>query len=127
MTKKTTRKNNTNQTVNYPSHDEYFTIKSMLELNPNMVPITLRVRLQNAVSKEKTVSIIGSKNSGKGRPTLAFSMCPVSNIAIQKAMKDGITLKTPFTVPVVQINSESIVQKSETPSVVINETSTVTV
>lgn len=119
MIKKTTRKNKTNQVVKYPSNENYFTVKSLLADNSDMVPITLRVRLQKAINETKTVSVIGYKNNGKGRPTLAFALSPVSKTALLKAQTDGITLKTPTTVPVMSLDSNT--SKVETTPIVVNE------
>ena len=95
--KKTERKNKTNQVVLWPAHDEYFTIETLKQKNPHMLTssgsdITLRVRLSDAITKDKTVEVIGTKNLGKGRPRLAFVMTPVSTVALDKAKADGIVL-----------------------------------
>ena len=107
--KKTTRKNNTNLTIKWPSNDEYFTITSLIEQNPHMLTssgsdITLRVRLRKAID-ENLVTEIGYKNVGKGRPTLAFSMTPVNPSVLLKADKDGICLKSQKVVTVAAVNS----------------------
>ncbi len=95
--RKTERKNKTNQVVTWPSHDEYFTIETLKETNPHMLTasgsdITLRVRLSDAITKDKTVAAIGTKNLGKGRPRLAFAMTPVTQTALDKAKSAGIML-----------------------------------
>ncbi len=99
MNKKTERKNKTNQSVTWPSHDEYFTIDSLIEINPHMITappkcsdITLRVRLSDAITKKKTVAVIGTLNCGKGRPKLAFAMTPVTQASLDKAKAEGIIL-----------------------------------
>lgn len=97
MNRKTERKNKTNQVIMWPGHDGYFTIDSLVKLNPHMLTssgsdITLRVRLSDAITKKKTVVAIGTFNRGKGRPTLAFAMTPVTQTSIDKAKDDGIML-----------------------------------
>jgi hypothetical protein len=106
---KTSRKNKTNLTVNWPSNTEYFTIKSLLALNPSFVEITLRVRLKNAVDKEKSVEVIGTHNSGKGRPTLIFAMAPVLPSVIEKARLDEkIHIESDTkTVPVLDVSAQN--------------------
>ena len=97
MNKKTERKNKTNQTVSWPSRDEYFTIDTLIKSNPHMLTssgsdITLRVRLTDAITNKFTVASIGTLNGGKGRPKLAFAMTPVTKTALDKAISDGIIL-----------------------------------
>lgn len=87
---KTDRKNKTNLTVTWPTHGGYFTIKDLMACNPEFIEITLRVRLDKAIKKDKTVEIIGYKNTGKGRPTMVIAMTPVSNELREQAVKDGI-------------------------------------
>ena len=95
--KKTERKNKINQVVSWPAHDEYFTIETLKQKNPHMLTssgsdITLRVRLSDAITKDKTIAVIGTKNLGKGRPRLAFVMTPVNQVALDKAKADDIML-----------------------------------
>jgi hypothetical protein len=97
MNKKTERKNKTNQDIVWPAHDKYFTIDTLVESNKHMLTasgsdITLRVRLSDAITKKKSVAAIGTRNCGKGRPKLAFSMTPVSQIVLDKAKSEGIML-----------------------------------
>lgn len=97
MNKKTERKNKTNQTVSWPTCDEYFTIDSLVKSNQHMLTasgsdITLRVRLSDAITKKFTVAAIGTLNGGKGRPKLAFAMTPVTKTALDKAKADRIML-----------------------------------
>lgn len=105
--RKTTRKNKTNLVMTWPSNDQYFTIESLSQLNPDFVNITLRVRLKKAIETDGLVEEIGYKNHGKGRPTKAFAMKPASKEAIEKAIADGITIEAPASpVTVVQINPD---------------------
>lgn len=132
-TKKTTRKNKTNQSIIWPDVTDYFTIASLTEKNQHMLTvalsdITLRVHLQKAITETKLVSEIGYKNTGKGRPIKAFAMTPVSSLALEKAVKDGITLKTQQTVPVMEINPiKPNVSNIPLTTVNINKTETVKV
>jgi len=130
--RKTQRKNKTKQTVLWPSHDEYFTIADLVALNPNMLTsapkpsdITLRVRLNKAITEEPyEVAVIGQKNCGKGRPKLIFAMRPVKQSAIDKAKADGISIDSNKLITVMQISTQT-----STPVVtpVTNITSTQTV
>lgn len=88
---KTDRKNKTNLTVNWPAQGTYFTVKELWQQhNPDFIEITLRVRVDKAIKKDKTVAIIGYKNVGKGRPTMILAMNPVTQDLLDKAYKDGI-------------------------------------
>jgi hypothetical protein len=111
--RKTQRKNKTKQVITWPSNDDYFTVKSLVALNPHMLTsapkssdITLRVRLSKAISEENLVGVIGHKNCGKGRPELVFAMKPVKQTAIDKAKADNIMIDTPRLVTVVDIYSQ---------------------
>ena len=113
--RKTQRKNKTKQTVLWPSHDEYFTITDLVSLNPNMLTsapkpsdITIRVRLNKAITEEPyEVAVIGQKNCGKGRPKLVFAMRPVKQTAIDKAKSDGISIDVNKLIPVMEISAQS--------------------
>jgi len=109
--RKTQRKNKTKQVITWPSSESYFTIDSLIELNPHMLTssgsdITLRVRLNKAVSDENLVAVIGQKNCGKGRPQLVFSVRPVKQLAIDKAKSDGISLDMPRIMTVMEISTQ---------------------
>lgn len=106
--RKTLRKNKTKQVVAWPSPDTYFTIDSLVESNPHMITtsgsdITLRVRLNKAITEENLVNVIGHKNSGKGRPQLVFAMRPVKQTAIDKAKTDGIMIDVPNVVSIMDV------------------------
>jgi hypothetical protein len=88
---KTDRKNKTNLTVNWPAQGNYFTVKELWKQhNPDFIEITLRVRVDKAIKKDKTIAIIGYKNVGKGRPTMILAMNPISQELLNKAYADGI-------------------------------------
>jgi len=105
--RKTQRKNKTNLVMKWPSHDEYFTIKSLLEANPEFIKITLRVRVKKAIDELKTVVEIGSKNVKDGRPYKAYAMAPASKLALEKAHNDGIVPPSGMSLPIIQVNSNT--------------------
>lgn len=111
--RKTQRKNKTKQVIAWPSNDDYFTVKSLVAMNPHMLTsapkpsdITLRVRLNKAINDENLVAVIGHKNSGKGRPELVFAMKPVKQTAIDKAKSDNIIIDVPKLTTVVDISQQ---------------------
>ncbi len=111
--RKTQRKNKTKQVITWPSNEDYFTVKSLVAMNPHMLTsapkpsdITLRVRLNRAIYGENLVAVIGHKNCGKGRPELVFAMKPVTQIAIDKAKADNIMIDMPRLVTVMDISSQ---------------------
>jgi hypothetical protein len=115
--RKTTRKNKTNQIMNWPSNDDYFTIDSLILSNKHMLTnsgsdITLRVKLMKAVNEEpKTVVVIGTTNTGKGRPQLVFAMCPVKPEVLEKAKLNKITLESQDKlISVMEVNPKAITQ-----------------
>lgn len=110
--RKTQRKNKTKQVISWPSHDSFFTIDTLIESNPHMLTssgsdITLRVRLNKAVSDENLVAVIGQKNYGKGRPQLVFAMRPVKQTAIESAKADGISIDMPKIMNVMEISTQT--------------------
>jgi len=116
--RKTQRKNKTKQVINWPSHDTYFTIDTLIESNSHMLTtsgsdITLRVRLNKAIAEENLVAVIGQRSSGKGRPQLVFAMRPVKQTAVEKASTDGISVSMTRIMPVMEITN----QTSSTPTV----------
>ena len=84
------KKNKTKQSVVWPS-TSYFTIKELYSLNLKFVPITLRVRLTNAIEEGK-IAEIGSVPGGKGRPQKVFALTPVTQIVLNKAEAASINL-----------------------------------
>jgi hypothetical protein len=124
--RKTSRKNKTNLVVNWPTNDEYFTIDSLSARNPDFVNITLRVRLQKAIEEDKSVAVIGRRNGGKGRPKLAFAMRPVHQAALDGAKADGIFLDDESKlIPVMEVNSTTNVDLTNTPVSVVSTTEVV--
>lgn len=109
--RKTQRKNKTKQVINWPSHDEYFTIDTLIASNNHMLTtsgsdITLRVRLNKAITDENLVAVIGQRNSGKGRPQLVFAMRPVKQSAVEKASNDGISISMAKVMPVMEVTNQ---------------------
>lgn len=89
------RKNKTNQAITWP-RSIYFTIKDVVNLNPQMLTaskldITIRVRIMNEIERGNVVEI-GSIHQDKGRPTKVFAFTPVTQITIDKAKSEQITL-----------------------------------
>ena len=104
--KKTNRKNKTNLTVTWPSADKYFTIADLLETNKEFIPITLRVRLKNAID-DGTVVEIGTIHGGKGRPKLAFAMNPVTEDVLATARQAEVVLHDKYnTVKVLDVTNK---------------------
>ncbi len=101
---KTDRKNKTNLVVKWPTHGSYFTFEELVALNPDFKEITLRVRLEKSMKTDKIVSLIGTKNVGKGRPVMVIAMNPVTQEMLDKAyIKDEI--QPPQNRPVVTIQN----------------------
>lgn len=130
---KTDRKNRTNLVVTWPTNGGYFEIKELKVCNPEFKDITLRVRLDKAIKKDKIVTVIGSRNSGKGRPTMVMAMAPVTQELLEKAYKDGIQPpdSQPLTTMVNITNVTTPISISETPTTdismdVVASTETVT-
>ena len=129
--RKTQRKNKTKQTIVWPSHDEYFTIDTLVVSNNHMLTtsgsdITLRVRLNKAVTEENLVAVIGQRNSGKGRPQIVFAMRPVKQTAIEKASTDGISISMAKVMPVMEISTPQQTSTIVTPVINIISTPTQT-
>jgi hypothetical protein len=77
--------------------------------------ITLRVRLNKAVTEENLVAVIGQRNSGKGRPQLVFAMRPVKQTAVEKASTDGISVSMAKVMPVMEITNQPPATPTVTP------------
>lgn len=87
--KQTSTKNN--RTVTWPT-TTYFTFDDLHKLNPEFdKKITLRVRLANAITEGKVVEI-GSIPGGQGRPPKVYVLTPVTQIALDKAEANGISV-----------------------------------
>jgi hypothetical protein len=113
--KKTNRKNKTNLTVTWPSADKYFTIVDLMGTNKDFIPITLRVRLKNAID-DGTVSEIGTIHGGKGRPKLAFAMNPVTEEVLATARQAEVVLHDKYnTIKVLDVNAETVQENSTSP------------
>jgi len=118
MDKKTQRKNQTNLQVNWPPDNSYWTVKDLIDKNPQFTAaITLRVRLTNAIKKFNTVAVIGDKMNSKGRPEMVLAMRQkdgtVRQSVIDAAKADGIRVND--VAPVVVANINASVQTPPTP------------
>lgn len=106
-TKKTDRKNMTNQVVTWPSANTYFTVESLLGNNSHIKAITLRVKLNKSI-EEGTVARLGTIHGGKGRPKVAYAMAPVTEAALAAARSSEVLLEERYsTVNVMNINSNN--------------------
>jgi hypothetical protein len=77
-----------------------------METNKEFIPITLRVRLKNAID-DGTVAEIGTIHGGKGRPKLAFAMCPVTESVLSAARQAEVVLHDKYnTVKVLDVTSK---------------------
>jgi hypothetical protein len=80
-----------NRSVIWPTAT-YFTFDDLHKLNPNFDKrITLRVRLANAIADGKVVEI-GSIPGGQGRPPKVYVITPITQIALDKAEANGISV-----------------------------------
>lgn len=101
--KKTNRKNKTNLVVNWPtgffvmeSSEDHPNIEALTTYNPEFVPITLRVRLNNAIEDKHTTKI-GTLKNAKGRPKLVFAVAPVSIETVDAAKNAGVLIDNDVT------------------------------
>ena len=93
MSNKPNRKNRTDLVVNWPTNGKHFTVNDLFDLNPEFIRITLRVRLQKAITETKTVAVIGTLAGNKGRPKQVYVMTPVSREIIEEArLNEKITI-----------------------------------
>jgi hypothetical protein len=97
---KTDRKNKKNLVVKWPETNKLFTLKDLIAMNSDFVEITLRTRLDKAIKKEKSVTIIGYKNTGKGRPVMILAMNPVTQEFIDAAYASDEKIQPPETKPI---------------------------
>lgn len=108
---KKTRKNKTNLVIAWPSENEFWTVKQLMSRNKQFVPITLRVRLSNAINKHNTVAVIGDKMNSHGRPEMVLAMRnkdgKVNPAVIEAAKKAGIRCGEPITVPVATVTTST--------------------
>jgi hypothetical protein len=117
---KTERKNKTNLEIIWPTHGGYFTVNDLIALNPHFIKITLRVRLDGAIKKDKKVSIIGYKNLGKGRPSMILALNPVSQSVLDKAYNQDDVQRPEgnAVIPVASVNTS-------TPTATVDATPTI--
>lgn len=91
MKSKTQRKSSLPEVV-WPTTKLYFSIEELNRENPAFKKrITLRVRLTQAIQNNIAMEI-GTLPSEIGRPYKLFALCPVSELVLQQAEADGVTL-----------------------------------
>jgi len=113
-TKKTDRKNMTNQVVTWPSADTFFTVESLLEKNSHIKAITLRVKLNKSI-EECNICRLGTIHGGKGRPKVAYAMAPVTDKALELARNNEVLLDERYSaVNVMNISSTNAVETDTT-------------
>jgi hypothetical protein len=85
-----------------------------METNKEFIPITLRVRLKNAID-DGTVAEIGTIHGGKGRPKLAFAMNPVTEDVLATARQAEVVLHDKYnTVKVLDVTNKPAETSVET-------------
>lgn len=112
MEKKTNRNNQKSLQVNWPDNDSFWTVKDLCKMNPQFkAEITLRVRLSNAIKRDKLVAVIGDKMNSHGRPEMVCAMIQkdgtVKNAVIESAKKAGIRCNETASVVITNIKSTS--------------------
>jgi hypothetical protein len=90
--KPASRSNRTSLTVNWPSNDTYFTVNDLVAANPQFVRITLTVRLDKAVKKDKLVACIGTLKGSLGAPSKVYVTTPVKQSTLDLAQNNGVEL-----------------------------------
>lgn len=115
-------KNKTNESTKSKKSTEvvlptasYYTIKDLFAANPNVVPITLRVRVKKLVT-DGTIVEIGTRHLAKGRPELVCVTAPVTQAVLDLATKDGVMLSEKSSVSVFKApttNGETVNQTSQ--------------
>ena len=88
----TPRKNKTKQVLNLPK-TPYYTLEELFAINPqfNNINITMRVRHTKMVEDGK-VAEIGNKTGAHGRPAKVYAQTPVTQLTLDKAEANKITL-----------------------------------
>lgn len=120
---KTGRKNNTNQTITWPSA-EYFTIKDLFTANSTFVKITMRVRVKSEIENGK-IKDIGVIHNGKGRPTNVYALAPITATVIAKAKEAGIILHSEYlSMKVADINGNAQTSNAPTSTPVTTQVKT---
>lgn len=77
-----------NISVKFPS---LFTIDELQQLNPDIVNITLRYKINQAISRGAIVQI-GKTQKELGRPKIIFCKCPVDQAMKEEVKKRGALL-----------------------------------
>ena len=80
-----------NRVITWPT-TSYFTFKDLYSINPQFdKEITLRVRLAKEVESGK-VAEIGAIPGGLRRPPKVYALTPVSQITLDKADANGVSI-----------------------------------
>ena len=111
-------KSKVNRPVVWPQPGTLFSIKELHTLNPEFPEITLRVRVTNAIEKDKTVSFVGHKNKQKGRPTMILTVGSVTTDVINKAIADGVQVADSTKALVNVINVKTPISTEDNPPAV---------
>lgn len=109
--------------VNWPTNGELFTIKSLAELNTTIPEITLRVKVTKAIDSG-TVSLVGHKNTKKGRPSMVLTVGKITQSVLDAAIADKVTVddSTKALVSVVNITTDVSTVDTTSPTVVSETT-----
>jgi len=105
-TRKTNRKNNTNQTITWPTTNRHFSIKDLFALNPDMREITLRTKLNEAMA-ESIVTTIGTKKLELGRSIKILAMNPITQEVLNAAYADGVAKLEDLTKSLVTMTTKT--------------------
>lgn len=110
--------------IKWDNLKDYFTLKELMALNPDMKEITMRVRV-NKLVKSGDLVVIGSKMLSIGRPQLVFVRGEsMSDIVISKAEAAGVVIENKaHLVEVMRVNKSSTALPDVSVSLPVNNTS----
>jgi hypothetical protein len=77
-----------NISVKFPT---LFTIDELQQLNPDVVNITLRYKINQAISRG-VITQVGKTQKELGRPKIIFCKCPVDQNTKEEVKKRGAVL-----------------------------------
>lgn len=99
-------KNKVGAEVVWPVEGTLFSIKDLHQSNPSFVEITLRTKVTKAI-ENKTISFVGSRNQKKGRPTMIFTVGPLTKDVLNKASDENVQIadSTKALVNVIKVNT----------------------
>lgn len=100
ITKKTSRVNNVNLTVDWPIN-EVWTIDSLWEKNTQF-PAVITLRSRNTKRRESgEVAMIGLIHQSKGRPQSVYTLTPVTQGALEDAKSKNVVLDSSYSTVIV--------------------------